>query len=141
MDRLACVELPHLPLQLLLREHPDWREHPVAVVDDDRPQGTILTVNEQARASRVLPGMRYAAGLSLAGSLRASVVPSSAVEEAVRAVRHRLDRFTPFVEPAEGEPDVFWLGRVGAGSHLRLAEALGPRAAARSGLRGLPGPT
>ena len=72
MDRMACVDLPAFPLQLLLRRHPDWREHPVAVVDCDKPQGKILWVNERARAQRILPGMRYAAALSLAARLRAA---------------------------------------------------------------------
>ena len=30
MDRWACVDLAALPLQLLLRTHPDWAEHPAA---------------------------------------------------------------------------------------------------------------
>ena len=41
MGRTACVDLPDLPLQLLLREHPDWRKTPVAVVADDRPQAEV----------------------------------------------------------------------------------------------------
>ena len=66
MDRMACIDLPAFPLQLLLRRHPEWREHPAAVVDADKPQGVILWVNEHARSMRIRPGMRYAAGLSLA---------------------------------------------------------------------------
>ena len=58
MDRMACIDLPAFPLQLLLHRRPEWREQPVAVVDSDRPQGKILWVNERARASRILPGMR-----------------------------------------------------------------------------------
>ena len=64
MDRLACVDLPVLPLQLLLRRHPDWRRQPAAVVDRDKAQGTLLWVNEAARQKRILPGMRYATALS-----------------------------------------------------------------------------
>ena len=76
MDRTACVDLPAFPLQLLLGRHPDWRGHPAAVVDVDRPHGTILRVNEKARALRIVPGMRYGAALSLAGKLRAAPVGS-----------------------------------------------------------------
>ena len=75
MDRTACINLPEFPVQLLLRRHPDWKNYPVAVVDADKPQGEILQVNECARSFRILPGMRYAAGLSLSGILRAAVVP------------------------------------------------------------------
>ena len=89
LDRMACVDLPEFPLQLLLKRHPDWREHPVAVVDADLPQGKLLWVNEQARAARILPGMRYAAALSLAGGLRASVVPQEEIDREVRALGRR----------------------------------------------------
>ena len=83
MDRMACVDLPDFPLQLLLRRHPDWRIRPAVVVDCDKPQGQILWANERARSFRVLPGMRYAAALALAGDLRASVVPTNEIERAV----------------------------------------------------------
>ena len=109
MDRMACVDLPVFPLQLLLRQHPDWREHPVAVVDADKPQGTILWANERARSRRIRPGMRYAAGLSLAAGLRAAVVPRSEIERSVASLNKRLQRFTPHVEPSSEEPGVFWL--------------------------------
>jgi protein ImuB len=113
MDRMACIDLPAFPLQLLLHRRPEWREQPVAVVDSDRPQGKILWVNERARASRVLPGMRYSAGLSLAGGLHAAEVPAKEIESAVASLGRRLRRFTPNVEPAEGDPGVFWLDASG----------------------------
>jgi protein ImuB len=122
VDRLACVDLPAFPLQLLLRGQPAWRTCPVAVVDRDRPQGVILWVNERARARRILPGMRYAAGLSLAGDLRAAEVPRSEIDRAAAAVRRDLRRFTPHVESADGEPGVFWLDASGL---ERLHESLG----------------
>ena len=62
--RLACIDVPALALQLLVRRHPEWSDRPVAVVDEDKPQGKVLWVNERAYRSRVLPGTRYAAGLS-----------------------------------------------------------------------------
>ncbi|MFN8549552.1 MAG: DNA polymerase Y family protein [Candidatus Eisenbacteria bacterium] len=120
---MACVDLPAFPLQLLLRLHPDWREAPVAVVERDRPQGLILWVNEAARSARILPGMRYAAGLSLARELRAGVVTEQAIAEGIEQVGRRLRFFTPEVEPAPGQPGVFWLGAEGLGLlHATLAE-------------------
>ncbi len=109
MDRLACVDLPSLALQLLLREHPEWSSHPAAVVQQDRPQGRILEINELARRCRVLPGMRYAAGLSLAPGLRAAVVQPSVVSGAVQALTALLRRFSPNVEPSSDEPGVLWV--------------------------------
>jgi protein ImuB len=113
VDRLACVSLPAFPLQLLLRRQPEWGAHPVSVVDEDTPQGLIRWVNEKARRAGVLPGLRYAAGLSLTPELRAGVVPTAEIEDGVAALTERLLRFTPEVEPASEEPGVFWLNAAG----------------------------
>jgi protein ImuB len=113
VDRTACIDLPAFPLQLLLRKHPDWRLHPAAVVEADTPQGTILWINEKARAAGIRTGMRYAAGLSLAAGLRAAVVLAADIDEAVAQLAELLRRFTPFVEPGKGEPGVFWLDAKG----------------------------
>jgi len=83
------------------------------VVDVDRPQGVILWVNERARSLRILPGMRYAAALTLADDLRAAIVPADELERAVRSIVKRLIRFTPGVEPSDDEPGVFWLDASG----------------------------
>lgn len=113
IDRLACVDIDELPLQLLLRRLPEWGGSPVAVVDEDRPQGLVLWVNEAARASGVLPGQRYAAALGLARELRAGVVPPAAVGAAVAELTSLLRRFTPNVEPSLDEPGIFWLDATG----------------------------
>lgn len=108
-ERWACVDVPALPLQLLLREHPHWREHPTVVVRDDRPQGIVLWANAHARGLRVLPGMTYAAARSSAQTLRAAVVDDDRIG-AVQAELHRaLGSFSPRVEPSPTEPGVFWL--------------------------------
>ena len=111
--RLACVDLPAFPLQLLLRRHPEWAACPVAVVAEDKPQGLILWVNEQARQVGVLPGLRYAAAFSLASGLRAGAVQPAETTTAVTALTRRLMRFTPEVEPSAQEPGVFWLNGTG----------------------------
>ena len=111
--RLGCVDLPAFPLQLLLRRHPEWRTYPAAVVDQDKPQGLLLWVNEKARRQGVLPGLRYAAAFS--SLLRFGPVKScprrsiKLVGELVKT----LIRFTPEVEPANEEPGVFWLNGAG----------------------------
>jgi protein ImuB len=113
--RLACVDLPAFPLQLLLRRHPDWVGYPAAVVAEDKPQGLVLWVNEKARQQGVLPGLRYAAALSLATTLRAGAVPPAETKKTVTELAQHLIRFTPEVEPSAEEPGVFWLN----GSGLR----------------------
>jgi protein ImuB len=110
---LACVELPAFPLQLLLRYRPEWASYPAAVVAEDKPQGSILWVNERARQHGVMPGLRYAAALSLAAELRASEVSPHEIRKAVKELTQRLMRFTPEVEPATEEPGVFWLNGMG----------------------------
>ena len=113
MDRTACTDLPAFPLQLLLRKHPEWRDHPAAVVEADTPQGTILWINEKARAAGIETGMRYAAGLSLAEDLRAGVVPRQEIDDEVAQLSELMRRFTPSVEPSKDEPGVFWLDAKG----------------------------
>ena len=113
MDRLACVDLPAFPLQLLLQRHPEWAVYPAAVVAEDKPQGLILWVNEKGRQLGVLPGLRYAAALSLAAGLRAGEVAPSEIHNAVKNLTRRLMRFTPEVEPSSEEPGVFWLNGMG----------------------------
>jgi protein ImuB len=112
-DRLACVDLPAFPLQLLLKRHPEWNAYPAAVVAEDKPQGLILQVNEKARQCGVLPGLRYAAAFSLARGLRAGEVPPAEIRKTIMALTQRLMRFTPEVEPSAAEPGVFWLNGTG----------------------------
>ena len=111
--RLGCVDLPAFPLQLLLRRHPEWTAYPAAVVAEDKPQGLILWVNEKARQMGVLPGLRYAAALSLASDLHAAEVSPAETEKAMTELTHRLMHFTPEVEPSAHEPGVFWLNGKG----------------------------
>jgi protein ImuB len=116
MVQLACVDLPAFPLQLLLRRHPEWATYPAAVVAEDKPQGLILWANEKARQLGVLPGLRYAAALSLAAGLRAGEVSLIEIQKAIQDLMHRLLCFTPEIEPSTEEPGVFWLN--GAGLEL-----------------------
>lgn len=130
MDRLACVDLPAFPLQLLLREHPDWSAFPSAVVEKDQPRGKILWVSETAREKGILPGQRYAEGLSLASTLRAGVISDEQLRAARDELAERLRRFSPDVEP--GDPGVFWLS--GAGLKGLFASATAWGKAIRGGL-------
>lgn len=128
MDRTACVNCPALPLQLLVRAHPDWRPHPVVVVDRDKPSGVIQWTNAAAREFRIFPGMRYAAGLALAPELRGGAVDDPSVEEAVNELTRHLWEFSPRIEPAPRETGVFWADVSGMGivypSLTRWADAV-----------------
>ena len=123
MERLACAEIPALPLQLLLRDHPEWRRHPSAVVAEDLPQSPVLWVNAPAREGGVVPGLRYGSALAIVPDLRAAPVLPADIARAVDAVTDALRRFSPNVEPAGEEPGVFWLDASGLEHlHASLAE-------------------
>ncbi|MFP4601046.1 MAG: Y-family DNA polymerase [Persicimonas sp.] len=113
MDRLACVNLIDLPLQLLLRRHPKWKTDPVVVVDKDEPGGTVEWVNKYARRARILPGMRYGEALSLKHDLEAGCVESGELAASIEAVAKRLLDYTPHVEAADDQPGIFWLDAAG----------------------------
>ena len=113
MTRVACVDVPALPLQLLWRREPAWRTQPTVVVDEDRPQGVVRWASEQARALRVLPGQRFATALALAPELRAGVVPPEELAAAVDELAARLHALSPEVTRSEGEPGTLWLGGAG----------------------------
>ena len=110
---LACVTVPSLALQRLLLREPSWAAGPVAVVEADRPSARLLEVNGVAWRQRVRPGMRYAAGLSLLGSLQAGTVEPSELREAAQLLAARLALLSPRVEPKAGEPGIFWLDLTG----------------------------
>ncbi len=131
--RLACVAVPFLPLQLLLRRHPDWAPHPVAVIDEDRPQGKVEWVNEPAWRVGVLPGLRYAAALSLAKELRAGTVSPDEVQKAVTEALPALRKLTPFIEASTEEPGVFWLDASGLGGLYPSMQDWGQRVQAAMG--------
>ena len=113
MDRLACISIPGFPIQLLCKEHPEWRGYPIAVVAENKPQGKILWVNERARSLKILPGCRYAYGLSLAPELRAAQVSDALVEHGVQEVAKILRTFSPDVEPCTDVSGVFWVAASG----------------------------
>jgi protein ImuB len=106
--KIACLDLPALPLQLVWRKEPELRAQAVVVIDEDRPQGSVLWACERARSAGVLPGQRYAHALSLHRGLRARVVPPEEIEAAITELRAALHALSPRVEPSD-EPGTFWL--------------------------------
>lgn len=125
--RIACADLPALPLQLLLRRRPDWMGHPMAVVAEDTPRGLVLFAAAAARRAGVRTGMRYGAALALAPELRADVVEDGEIAAGVSDLTERLLAFTPGVEPSAEEPGVFFLDASGL---ARLHDSPGTWAAA-----------
>lgn len=85
----------------------------MVVVDHDKPNGIVLWSNEHARSFRILPGLRFATGLSLCSDLRAGVVESTLIDSAVEEVERELQYFSPGIEPIPDEPGVFWVDASG----------------------------
>jgi protein ImuB len=125
--RVACLDLPAFPLQLVWRQYSDWRAHAVVVIERDRPHGQVLWACEHARASGVQIGHRYSHALALCPELRARVVPPEQIAEATLELRTVLTQFSPGVEP--GEPGTFWLD--GEGLDRVFPDAGGTRGAPR----------
>lgn len=134
MERLACVNVPALPLQMALQDHPDWRRYPVAVVAEDRPHSPILWVNGRAKKSGIMPGLSYASGLSLLPDLRAAPLLLTHVVNTVEALAARLRAFSPEIEPSNDEPGVFWANL--SGLHHLYASLDGWAGAVRADLAG-----
>lgn len=109
--RIACLDLPALPLQLAWRAMPAWRALPVVVIERDKPHAEVLWACEKARAKGVLPGHRFRHALSLCEGLRARVVPEAQIAEACGELRGVLATLSPSVE-ADGT-GTFWLDGTG----------------------------
>jgi protein ImuB len=117
--RVACLDLPAFPLQLVWRQEPAWRALPVVVIDHDRPSGEVLWACERARQAGVLAGQRYAYALTLCPGLRARMVAPAQITAAIDELRGVLHRFSPRVEP--GGPGTFWLDGDGLARVFREA--------------------
>jgi len=112
--RLACVDVPAFPLQIVLRRFPAWRSQPVAVVADERTKGKILWANGPARQKGIRPGMRFSTAATYAPTLRAGVVTEGDLTQSSEALVLLLQQFSPRIEPAQGMPGIFfWLDASG----------------------------
>ncbi|MGA2766237.1 MAG: DNA polymerase Y family protein [Spirochaetia bacterium] len=109
MAHRGCISIDRLPLQILLRDNPEWKGTPVAVTKEEKPQSPILALNREARERGLVAGMRYASALSLVPSLRARAVSSGRVAEAQDRIVRLLFAFTPDIEPCPFDTDAFWV--------------------------------
>jgi len=116
MVRLACVNAGDLPLQLLYKKHPEWRDLPAAVVSKDSPYGRILTANTRAGEYGIQAGLRYAGALSLNHELRADTIAEQTVAEGTDFLAGELGRYSPQVEIDRAEPGIYWLAAGGLSS-------------------------
>ena len=100
----AAVALPHLRLQLLLRERPEWRGHPVAVVADESPDAPLLELSRPALLRGLRPGLRLGAARNIDLELRTAAIDDARMSAASEALAEGLTTFSPRVERADGRP-------------------------------------
>ena len=108
MRRVSCVLLPMLPLQILLRQKPHWHAAPVAVVDDEGPNGRITHLNALAKKSRLRIGMRQSVARDLLPNLHIAVLLPEQVSKVSRELISALQTFSPRVEALD-QPGAFQL--------------------------------
>lgn len=106
---IACVDVPALALQLVLRAHPEWQSDPVVVVEDDRPLASIVWANRPAREHAITRGMSFASAKALSATLHAAVVGQDAIERGIDALFELLLPFSPGIEPVLEQPGLFWI--------------------------------
>ncbi len=107
--RIACVDVPALALQLVIRAHPEWDGDPVVVVEDDRPLAPIVWANRAARAHKIRRGMSFAQAKALSATLHAEVVAETALDAAIDELFDVLVPYSPSIEPMLVQPGLFWL--------------------------------
>ena len=97
--RSACaIVLPQLPLQLLWRKRPEWRNDPVAIVADETPEAPILMLSRKAYARGLRPGIRQGAARNMVLDLRTAVIRDDEVEALSNDIARSLQTFSPRVE-------------------------------------------
>jgi len=107
--RVACVDVPALALQLVLRAHPEWAQDPVVIVTDDRPRAPIVWANRAARAVGIHRGMCFSEAKALSSILHAEVISAHAIDDAVDELFEMLIKLTPHIEPALDQAGLFWI--------------------------------
>lgn len=98
----SAVALPRLRLQLLLRQRPEWRGSPVAVVAEDSPESPLLELSTQALERGLRPGLRLGAARNADLDLRTGVVSAADASAFADELATGLGTFSPRVEPCLG---------------------------------------
>ncbi len=109
MKRIGCISFPLLPLQILLKARPAWREAPVAVVASERPEARLVQVNRRAAALKLRVGMTQSAARQLVPHVHTAVVPEHEVEAFAVELGRALHTFSPRVERDRYFPETFFI--------------------------------
>ena len=109
----ACIEIPYLPLQLVLQRKPLWKNSPVIVLKQDRPTSPILWANREAQKRQIKPGMTYSTALSIDHKIHATTVSTEEINTKIDELLILLRQYSDRIEPNLESPGVFWLATKG----------------------------
>jgi protein ImuB len=134
--RLACLWVPHFAAAAALREEPDLRHRPLAIVHGVAPARTVVDATDEAWEAGVRPAMPEAAAAARCPGLiarAASGEREGAAQEALLAVALGT---SPRVE--DGGAGIVYVDLGGLGALHGGEPALGERLARHAGRVGLP---
>src|SRR5215213_1880177 len=135
--RIACVHVPDLPLQAVLRRNPEHRDEAVALAEAPGERARVLACTRRARQAGVRAGLLVSQARAVSSALLAPaplrVIPaSSADSEATAAALADLGyAFAPRVQ-AEGERlflEVGELSRMYPAGEQAVAQTIAAQAA------------
>lgn len=106
--RWGCIDIPELLFQWVLQQHPDWRSCPVAIVQEEKPQSPLLSLNAQARQLGLRVGMRYLDALTGNPQLRARAIPPTLRGQIQQEIVEILREFSPQIAPCPERTGVFY---------------------------------
>ncbi len=125
---LACVSIPELGLQALLRRPEIPKAAALALVDRPGPQARITACTGSAKRSGVRRGMRASAATGLCEGLQMIAIRDDEFASIQDMICNELDRFSPRIEPGPPDSGAFWVDPAGMarlyGPPLSWAEAI-----------------
>jgi nucleotidyltransferase/DNA polymerase involved in DNA repair len=98
----ATIYLPDFYLQAALRHEPDWRDKPVALIDDQKKKAVIIQHNAAAEQTGVHRGMTPSQGLARCLQLQVRTRRLSQEKVVQDILLHLAGTLAPYVE-ATGE--------------------------------------
>lgn len=111
--RLACVDIPHIALQVLLLDRPDWADEAVVLLDRDEANGRIIDLNEAAANLGLGRGMLYGPCLGIHRHLKGGVIQDEIMVSWNELIQKTLLDFSPHVEQSWFQNGTYWLNAQG----------------------------
>lgn len=134
--RVACVWVPHFAAVAALREEPELRHRPVAIVAGVAPARTVVDATDEAWEAGVRPGMPEAEAAARCPALIARAASGERDVAAREALLALALGTSPRVE--DGGPGIVYVDLDGLGALHGDEPAIGERLARHTGRIGLP---